>query len=653
MRGKSVLVIAACVVVAARAEAASTVAIAPPPAWVTRPQAPPVAPAGRAPEAIRAIVNDLQVRVDRGVVESYHRTMVEVGTPEGLPALSTLSLGWRPDVESLTVHWLRIVRGGQIIDLLAGGPGFTVLRRETNLERAMLDGALTAAIQPEGLQVGDRLDLAATIVQRDPALAALAEYTSPPLLFAPVDQLRVRVSWPRALPLRTRLGRALPKAVRGGDATTATLEIATAPVVAVKFPRGAPARFADISAIELTAADDWTPVVAVMRPLFATAARIAPSGPLAGEVAKIAAASTDPVARTEAALRLVEDRVRYVYLGMNQGNYLPASADETWRRRFGDCKAKTALLVAVLTALGVDAVPALASTTRGDGLDGRLPLATQFDHVIVRVTIAGRAHWLDGTRSGDRALSGLETPNVHWALPLDGAATLVRLVATAPSTPYESRSLDLDASQGLDHSAAARAEHIYRGDAAVGTRLAFAGIPATNRDQALREFWRGHYDWIAIDTVVARFDEDRRETVLTMTGKANMGWRGWAGGNRRRYRADGGAIGYRPNFDRVPESDARAPFANDFPAFVEARETVVLPGTGFTVVGADVDRTIAGVAYRRRAAIDGRVFTVTASTKTLAAEFTAVQATDAAEPLRVLADDPVYLLAPVAYGRKE
>ena len=49
----------------------------------------------------------------------------------------------------------------------------------------------------------------------------------------------------------------------------------------------------------------------------------------------------------------MQDKVRYVFLGMNTGGYVPADADVTWARRFGDCKGKTTLLLAVLHELGI------------------------------------------------------------------------------------------------------------------------------------------------------------------------------------------------------------------------------------------------------------------------------------------------------------
>ena len=66
-----------------------------------------------------------------------------------------------------------------------------------------------------------------------------------------------------------------------------------------------------------------------------------------------------------AALALVQDQVRYVFLGMNEGALVPADAEETWTRRFGDCKGKSALLVALLRALDIDAEPVAVNALAG------------------------------------------------------------------------------------------------------------------------------------------------------------------------------------------------------------------------------------------------------------------------------------------------
>ena len=131
----------------------------PPGAWV-KPHEPgkPIGPDTTTPT--RILLSDSQIRFDGAAREVYAETLVKIQTSQGLSGVGNLAFAWKPDNDTLTIHKLHIIRGDQVIDLLANGRTFTVLRRENNLEMAMLDGALTAAIQPEGLQVGDILDLA-------------------------------------------------------------------------------------------------------------------------------------------------------------------------------------------------------------------------------------------------------------------------------------------------------------------------------------------------------------------------------------------------------------------------------------------------------------------------------------------------------------
>ncbi len=71
----------------------------------------------------------------------------------------------------------------------------------------------------------------------------------------------------------------------------------------------------------------------------------------------------------------------------------------TIERRFGDCKDKALLLVALLTELGIPAWPALVDTTSGPLVPQRQPSPGAFDHVVVVAEIAGKTRWIDPTIS--------------------------------------------------------------------------------------------------------------------------------------------------------------------------------------------------------------------------------------------------------------
>lgn len=623
-----------------------------PSAWVKLAAPPQAQPAGADGQAMRILLQDEQVRLGPGGVENYSDIVAQIQTPQGLQVAGNLAFAWDPTTDTPIIHRLRIIRDGQVIDLLAKGDAFTVLRRETNLERAMLDGTLTAAIQPEDLRVGDLIELAVSIRRLDPVMAGHVETSEVVDRSAPPSRLLLRAVWPAGARMNWGEGPTAPPATVNPTPAGQELIVDASNLPSLTPPRAAPARYVRSGWIDVTDFSDWSQVSALMQPLYARAATLGPNSPLKAEAAKIRATSSDPKAQAAATLRLVQDRVRYLFLGMNAGGYTPAPADTTWSRLFGDCKGKTVLLLALLHELGIEAQPALVSTVYGDGLDARKPMVALFDHVLVRAVVGGKVYWLDGTRLGDRDLDHLQTPNFGWALPVQASgAKLEKLVVLPLAEPAIERTIRLDASAGLDLAAPAHAEIVFRGDAATAMKLAMENVTPAQRDQSMRDYWKQQYDFIEVKQTSVAFDEKTGEAKGTMDGAAKMDWA--AGTDRARvYETDGSTIGWKADFSRDPGPDSEAPFAIDFPGWQRNTEVILLPhgGAGFSVTGADVDKTLAGYELKRTSKIDHGVFTTTASSRSLVPEVGASEGRAAQAELRSLASSTVYVRAPANYA---
>ncbi len=161
--------------------------------------------------------------------------------------------------------------------------------------------------------------------------------------------------------------------------------------------------------------EDWGEVAKLFAPYYIAAL---PSE-LVGAVDQIAADHPDPAQRAMEWLRFVQRELRYFSLSLGEGGFVPRQPDEIWRTRFGDCNDAVQLYVAGARRLGLDACPALLSTTHGPLLDQFLPSPTVFNHCIARLRIDGRSYWLDPTmrlQSGD--LGVVVQPFGGWALPL-------------------------------------------------------------------------------------------------------------------------------------------------------------------------------------------------------------------------------------------
>lgn len=616
----------------------------PAPSWV-KPTAVPAA--GTATQAaIKVLLLDHQVELTPRTVTHYVESVVSIQTPQGLSTMGTITLLWNPDTDVLTVHRIHILRGQKVIDVLGSGQTFTIARRETNLDYASLDDTLTAILQPADLQVGDTLDVAYTLERTDPILAGASadEVEISPEL--PISELHISAHWPPTYPVKWQATDGLTGVRQTHNGDTSGVELTMSDVQPVLEPKQAPLRFLIDRRIDFSGSASWADVAKLFTPLFEHAARLSPGSPLQAEIARIKAATPDPKARAGLALQLVEDKVRYVFLAMNNGGLVPADADQTWSRRYGDCKGKTALLLALLHALGIEARPVVVNVRLGDGLDARLPMAQIFDHVLVEATIGGKSYWLDGTRLGDHSLDHLDVPYYHWGLPLGGdSAALVKMIPPPLDAPISETTISMDASGGVARPVGFHVEAVVHDYPAVVMQQRLVNLTPSQLDSALRAFWSRQYDFVTISSVAAAFDEKNEIERMTMDGSAKLDWSGG------QYAPIGLAIGYDANFERQAGPHQGAPFAQAYPIYDSNTVTIKLPlgGKGFSVSGADVDRTLAGTEYRRHTKIKDGVFTGTSSTRTVAPEFPAAEAPTDQQALRDLSKANLDIDAPAGH----
>lgn len=557
-------------------------------------------------------------------------------------------LGWQPATETLTVHRLFIHRAEEAIDVREQGQNFTILRREGGLESGVLDGRLSAALQIAALRVGDSVELAFTLSRRNPVLAGHSENFQLLLGEATADRLYLRQTWPSDRALRWQVGDGLPEAEvseRQGETVVLLDQIGfTAPVI----PAGAPGRFFELGAMQTSDFRDWSDIAALFAPLYSEAATLSDNSPVRAEIARIAASSSDPKRRAELALQLVQTQVRYLANFSGLSGYVPESADDVWEKHFGDCKGKVVLLMALLDGLGIEATPAVVSATRGDGLDQSLPMPGRFDHVIVKTSIAGRTYWLDATRLEDRDFDQMGRPNFEWALPLETGA-LEPVPMAEPVLPFGEWRLDLDARQGVALPAPATGEYVSRGDSAFALATSLGFMSEADRNQWVNGFWTGRYDWIEFEETRFAFDEATGETRLS-TGTADLDWTPWGAEADRRYEANDSRLGRDLAPERPPGRYADLPVEVGSDFFL-SRQTILLPhgGEGFFIEGEPIDETIAGIHYRRTAAISGERFEMEAVTRSASSEISIDAAEAADQRSDALFDNRLFVRIPYAY----
>ena len=364
------------------------------------------------------LVDDHQVRAGDGGEWQYFRTVRKVLSPSGVQNASELELDFDPSFERLVLHHVRIIRGELLIDALLPDE-IRVIEKEDEADNRIYDGERTALLFLKDVRPGDIIDYAWSLDGANPLLGG--RYTERYTLSSavPTRRMRHRLVWDAARPLRWRGGQ--PAVTQAGDARVLTWERTNIPALDVEDE--VPSWYEPWQSVEVTEFASWQDVALWARALFVVDDRSLL------EVQQLAAqiANEHPTrdARITAAIRFVQDEIRYLGVEMGRNSHEPHQPWETLSSRWGDCKDKTLLLVALLRQLGLEAYPALVNTRLQHRLGEKLPSPFLFDHVIAQVVDQGRVYWVDSTIADQGGtLTTLETPS-------DALALIVRDTTTA------------------------------------------------------------------------------------------------------------------------------------------------------------------------------------------------------------------------------
>ena len=364
------------------------------------------------------LLSDHQVRVTDDAQSQYFRTVRKVLSPSGVQNASELELDFDPSFERLTVHEVSVIRGGVRMNAFSPA-GIRVIEKEDDSDQRIYDGERTALIFVKDVRAGDVIDYSWSVEGTNPILDGRYASELDLVSGVPTAHIRHRLLWPLGRPLQWR--GADPAITTWNDVQQFVWE--RRDVAPFSVDDEIPSWFEPWQSVQVTEFASWSEVASWADAMFQLDERSA------AEVAELAARITaeHPTrdAHITAAIRFVQDDIRYLGIEMGRNSHEPHQPWETLDTRWGDCKDKALLLVALLRELGIEAYPALVSTRLQHRVAEKLPSPFLFDHVIAQVIDGGRTYWIDGTINDQGGtLATIETPN-------DGRALVVRAETTA------------------------------------------------------------------------------------------------------------------------------------------------------------------------------------------------------------------------------
>ncbi len=455
---------------------------------------------------------DRQVDRRPGHDMQYVDYIFEPRSQGNLDDAGRFDIEFNPEYQKLVLHRVELRRDGKWQSRLKPN-SITIARREQQFEQGISDGRVAALIVIDDVRIGDVVRISYSIAGSNPILAGqMSEQTR--LAFShPILEIRLRALYAPGTPISVHRENGAPNPVIVDEADATRVEVSATQVPRLQNEDDYPVWYQPYPLVQFAPKRAWSNVVGWALPLYPDRSSTKLPEDLEDRIGLWLQLKT-PTEKLQAALRAVQDEVRYFGVETGTSSHRPREPALVWKRRYGDCKDKAWLLVSILTRLGIPAVPALVDTNRGRSVRDYAPAADLFDHVIVRATVGGTPVFVDPTirlqggtpQQGDLSQYGNVLPIVAGQLATEAIQPPSQV--TNATEVHEDFAGDGD---GLRLSVVSQ----YRGQSADRERRKLDQERVEDRARRYREYYSKQYG--AMDSLAPlAIEDDRAGNLVTI-----------------------------------------------------------------------------------------------------------------------------------------
>lgn len=447
------------------------------------------------------LVYEEQVSVDPRAI--YTRKVVKVLTEAGVQNVAEISVDYEPSYQQLVFHTVRILRNGKIINQLNLSKIKTI-QQEKELDQHLYNGSLTAMLILEDLRKEDILDYSYTIKGSNPVFKGRFSRILNLNFRVPIVNLYYKVTTPRqhVLTLKNK-GTSIVPTINNQNQET-SYEWRLSDLQALRLQDNLPTWYDPYPRVLLSEYKNWQEVNEWAMELFPFQTNL--SSALQQKIKEIKEKNSTPEQQVTAALRFVQDEVRYMGIEVGENSHRPNNPNKIFAQRFGDCKDKSYLLCTMLKALNIEAYPVLINTYEKQAMTEWLPTANIFDHATTQVRLNDRVYWFDPTISYQRGnIDMISYPDYKYGLVVaPGTTGLTRIDNKEPGKVKVKEEFDIPDMLG---DAKLTVTTHYTGCFADETRSSFHNSSRHEMMKTYREFYAGYYEDIKADSISYKEDD--------------------------------------------------------------------------------------------------------------------------------------------------
>ena len=483
------------------------------PNWVT-PIAydlPDKVPSSELADGVYYLLIDEQSKVTAdGSLTQFNHYATKAMTPKGLEAVSQISITFDPAYQKIIFHKMNVIRDGVVIDKKADSE-FNLQQVESG-QRLIYDASKTASWFLHDIRVGDIVDYQYSIVGTNPVYQGIYSDSRRLQWDVPVHQQFLRIIWGKKQPLNFSVNNTEMKFTQTQLGNEIDYQLMLKDMPVSKYYSDAASWFHPYASAYWSEMDSWQQVREWAQALFAP--QIDQNQAIQELVNQFRSADTQ-AEQIMLALNFVQQDIRYLGIEIGANSHLPAKASDTLAKRYGDCKDKSVLLIALLRGLGIQASPVLVNTKEGKILQDSLPRASAFNHMIVKVSLDNKFYWLDPTLLNQNvALPVVFQPNYGFALVVGDNTQQLELMDSAASGSLVEFHEVYDFTQGVHGEGSLHVTTTYQGEQGTRIRGRLADIGLQSLSDNYQNYYKNSFNDLEVATPMSVSQNTQTGTTI-------------------------------------------------------------------------------------------------------------------------------------------
>ncbi|PCJ01091.1 MAG: hypothetical protein COB15_01260 [Flavobacteriales bacterium] len=336
---------------------------------------------------------DYQVLLEENAF--FYREVSNVISYSGITNASQLAITYDTSYQHLNIHHLYIWRKGKKIDRTKD-LSMEIMNNEYNLHQGIYTGKITAYDNLDDIRKDDLIDLAYTLVGKNPIFGEDKYLFIPLEAMNHIDLYTIRVLYPKEKEYSFNCVDCdstiqITDTVVNGSRQ---IEITNTNLKPLKLEDNIPTWVSPYKYFTLSSYSSWKNVNKWAQDVFTL-----PNKQELSEVFdEIFTGEETTEEKINKIINYTQDDIRYMGIESGIGSIKPFTPTQVVKQRFGDCKDKSLLLVTLLKDIGVEkAYPTLVNTLIKHELDEYYPSNEIFNHCIVKFEYDSNTYWIDPT----------------------------------------------------------------------------------------------------------------------------------------------------------------------------------------------------------------------------------------------------------------